>query len=75
MLVNGNFTTRKKWDNVWLMPNGHGHYRITIKHLGKEYHAITSNMPLVDRFQSREFDWKKAGCDLYDYVKRKNGLK
>ena len=68
-------TLPRKWDNVILQPSGYGQYKVTIQHRGKTYHAITSNMPLVDKFKSKEFGWKKAGNDLYDYVKRKNGLK
>ena len=68
-------TLSKKWDNVILQPNGHGHYKVTIQHQGKTYHAITCNMPLVDKFQSKQYGWKKAGNDLYDYVKLKNNLK
>ena len=73
--MNITYTTRKKWDNVWVSPSGHGHYRVTIKHLNQEYHAVTDNMPMIDRFKSKEYGWKKAGNDLYDFVKRKNGLK
>ena len=56
------------------IPAGHGHRLITIQYHSKQYSAVTNNMPLFDKFNSKEYGWKTAGNELYDFVKMKNGL-
>lgn len=56
-------------------PVGYGHREICITYYGKQYCAVTTNMPATDLLQTKEFGWKTAADNLYDEVKRKNNLK
>jgi hypothetical protein len=63
----------KKYERIEkMLPSGHGHWRIWVRHYGKTISAVTNNMPTFDEFRSKERGWKKAGSILYNEVVRKN---
>jgi hypothetical protein len=42
---------------ITLVPSGYGHYKIIARTRGgREYKSVTSNMPLVDRYNSLKVD-------------------
>lgn len=51
-----------KTKNLSVSPSGHGHYKVTTTHYGKEISCITSNMPAIDDFKSDEYE--KDGREL-----------
>jgi hypothetical protein len=64
-----------------LRPSGHGHYRVTIEFRGKQYSAITDNMPLVDAYKNNEGRENQGGYTkiqasnaLFNHVKQANNL-
>ena len=69
------YSLPRKWDNVRVEPHGHGHYKIYIQYNKKTYSAVTSCMPWIDQFKSKERGWKTAGEYLYNYVKKQNNLR
>lgn len=63
------------------LPHGYGHKKITVSIRGKQYSAITNNMPAVDRLESDEFTPRRASYNkttaystLYAEIKRANNL-
>ena len=54
--------------------SGYGHYKVCISFYNKQYCAVTTNMPDLDKYRSKEKGWKQAGDNLYQEVKRKNDL-
>jgi hypothetical protein len=52
----------KNTNNLTVTPSGHGHYRVTTTHYGKEISCVTSNMPAIDDFKSE--DGEKDGREL-----------
>ena len=68
------YTLPKKWDNVFLAPLIPSYYKAVILHHGVAYTSIVTNQAWIDKFQAKEFGWKKVGEYLYDYVKNQNSL-
>lgn len=61
---------------------GYGHKRVTIQFSdGKQYSAVTDNMPLVDSYKRDRFttkderEYRSARIHLIRFVKERNGLK
>ncbi len=52
----------KTTHDLTVTPSGHGHYRVSTTHYGKEISCITSNMPAVDDYKSD--DYEKDGREL-----------
>lgn len=64
-----------------VMPSGYGHKKVTIQFRdGKEYSAVTDNMPLVDSYNRDIFtskderEYRSARYHLIRFVKERNGL-
>lgn len=64
------------------LTSGYGHKKITIRYRdGKEYSAITNDMPTFDRYDTEGFtkeqisEQKKAKRTLINFVKSQNNLK
>ena len=63
------------------LPSGHGHREIKIRYSnGKEYKAVTNDMPTFDAYNSDWFtlkqraEQKRAEKALINFVKRANNL-
>lgn len=60
---------------------GYGHKKITIEYRGKEYTAVTNDMPTFDEINREVYSQKderirnRARRALIDFVKMRNGLK
>jgi len=66
---------------VSIVPSGYGHKKVTIEFRdGKEYSAVTDNMPLVDEYNAETFgicqekNQRRATRRLIDIVKQRNLL-
>lgn len=59
---------------VSIIPAENGKNLITIQFYTKTFSAITSDTALCKKYKSREYGWKQAGDDLYQYVKACNNL-
>jgi hypothetical protein len=64
--------------NLKLMPNGYGHYKVTITYYGKQYSTTTNDMSSVDAYRSEKGEYRttpiQASITLYNEVKRVNNL-
>lgn len=65
-----------------IMPSGHGHKEVTIQYTnGKEYSAVTNNVPLIDAYNSdsstvkEDREKKRATNQLIRMVKDENNLR
>lgn len=65
-----------------VMPSGYGHKKVTIQFRnGREYSAVTDNMPLVDSYRrdiitaKDEREYRSARIRLIRFVKERNGLR
>ena len=71
-----------KTEIVSVMPSGYGHKKVTIQFRdGKEYSAVTDNMPLVDSYRrdiitaKDEREYRSARYHLIHFVKERNNLR
>lgn len=67
---------------ISIMPSGYGHKKITIEYTdGKKYSSVTSNMGMVDAYNTEVFtrkqERKKAAAlrQIIRFVKDTNGLR
>lgn len=60
---------------VGLRFSGYGHYKVIIAFRNQMYSSITTDMPAVDAYKSKEHGWKSAGNSLYKSVVRKLDLR
>jgi hypothetical protein len=64
--------------NLSLMPNGYGHFTVTITYYGKTYSAITNNTRATDAYQFEEgafrMTQRQASQILFNEVKKSNNL-
>ena len=71
-----------KSEIVSISTSGFGHKKVTIRYNnGKEYSAVTDNMPLVDSYRrdiitaKDEREYRSARVRLIRFVKERNGLR
>lgn len=74
-------TTQELRHRVNVTFEGYGHYKVTIKYRGKEYHCTSTNTIAVDRMRDDHNDSescyptpRQAMQALYDECKNKNNL-
>ena len=64
--------------NLQLMPNGYGHYKVTITYYGKSYSTTTNAMHLIDAYRSENGEHRttpqEASIILWNEVKKDNNL-